>query len=105
MKLTKREIDELKNKCNIITDKQALKEKIADNLQKLRKENHFTQENVAEIFDITRQSASRHEQFSSRDMPDIVDLIKYAILYNSSVDYILGIDKNSLVNKNDETPL
>ena len=104
MKISEREIENLKNKCNIIiTDKQALKEIIADNLREIQKKKHLTQEVVAEIVGLTRQSVSRHEQMI--DIPDITNLIKYAILYDSSVDYILGIDKNSLVNKNDETPL
>ena len=73
MKISEREIENLKNKCNIIiTDKQALKEIIADNLRELRNKKHLTQEVVAEIVGLTRQSVSRHEQMI--DIPDITNL-------------------------------
>ncbi len=95
MKSSIKKINELKNKCNEIDiDKQTVKERIANNLHELRRKKKLSQEDVAEILEISRTSVGRHEQFSSPDIPSILHLLKYAKLYDSTLDYIAGSQKS-----------
>lgn len=91
---TNKELFELQEKCNeVFFNEQEMKELIANNLQRLRREKDYTQEEVAEILGISRTSVGRHEQYSSKDIPCVYHLVKYAKLYESSLDYIiLGIN-------------
>lgn len=64
---------------------------IAENLKRLRKERHMTQENVADALGISTQSVSKWEREES--YPDITLLPALANLYQTSVDTILGMEQ------------
>ncbi len=60
---------------------------LGDKLAKLRKENNYTQEQLADILDVSRQSVSKWE--SDLAYPETDKLIKLGELYNCSMDYLL----------------
>ena len=59
-------------------------------LAKLRKEYNYTQEQLAEILCVTRQSISKWE--SDIAYPEINKLIELGRLFNCSMDYLLKDD-------------
>ena len=61
-----------------------------EKLSRLRKEYNYTQEQLAEIFDVSRQSISKWE--SDISYPETDKLIKMAKLFECSVDYLLNDD-------------
>ena len=61
-------------------------------LRDLREDNDFTQVYIASYLNIKQNTYSQYEN-ESRQIP-INALIKLANLYNTSVDYILGITDN-----------
>lgn len=63
-----------------------------EKLQKLRKESNYTQEDLAEILKVSRQSISKWE--SDIVFPETEKLITLAKLYHCSVDYLLNPDNN-----------
>lgn len=60
---------------------------VGDKLAALRKQNNYTQEQLAEILNVSRQSVSRWE--SDLAYPETDKLIKLSQLYHCSVDYLL----------------
>lgn len=56
-------------------------------LAKLRKENNYTQEQLAEILNVSRQAVSKWE--SDVAYPETDKLLKIGELYNCSMDYLL----------------
>ncbi len=60
---------------------------IANRLQKLRKENGYSQEELADKLGISRQAVSKWERAESS--PDTDNLIVLAKLYNISLDELL----------------
>lgn len=73
---------------------------IANRLAKLRKEKGYSQEQLAEELDISRQAISKWERAEAS--PDTDNLIELAKLYNVSLDYLLCLDNedSKSVNKN-----
>ena len=69
-----------------------------EKLQKLRKSNNITQEQLSEILNVSRQSISKWE--GDLAFPETDKLIALAKIYNCSVDYLLNIEnnQNSLTN-------
>ena len=68
-----------------------------EKLSKLRKESNYTQEQLADILEVSRQSVSKWE--SDIAYPETEKLIRLAKLFDCSVDYLLKdeqTDKNSL---------
>ena len=61
---------------------------ISMNLKRLRKEHQYTQENVAEKINVSRQSIAKWE--SGESNPDIDSLIKLSNLYNVSLDNLVN---------------
>lgn len=59
-----------------------------DKLAKLRKDHNYTQEQLAEILDVSRQAISKWE--SGGAYPETDKLIKLAELYDCSVDFLLN---------------
>ncbi len=68
-----------------------------EKLSKLRKENNYTQEQLADILGVSRQSASKWE--SNMAYPETDKLICLARLFECSTDYLL---KDECVNKSGE---
>ncbi|MCL2015573.1 MAG: helix-turn-helix domain-containing protein [Defluviitaleaceae bacterium] len=64
---------------------------IEENLKNLRKQHKWTQEEVAEMINISPQSVSKWERGDT--LPDITMLPTLANLYAVSIDSIVGMDK------------
>ena len=79
-----------------------------EKLQSLRKENNYTQEELADIMSVSRQSISKWE--SDIVFPETEKLITLSKLYHCSIDYLLNEDNNErnanvvLVNKQETKP-
>ncbi len=58
-----------------------------EKLSKLRKEENYTQEQLADILEVSRQSVSKWE--SDIAYPETEKLVKLARIFNCSVDYLL----------------
>lgn len=60
---------------------------LGEKLSKLRKEHNYTQEQLAGIFEVSRQSISKWE--SDAAYPETDKLVRIAELYDCSLDYLL----------------
>ena len=60
---------------------------LGEKLTKLRKENNYTQEQLADIIGVSRQAISKWE--SDVSYPETDKLIKLGELYDCSMDYLL----------------
>lgn len=60
---------------------------LGEKITKLRKENNFTQEQLADIFGVSRQSISKWE--SDTAYPETDKLIRMSELFDCSLDYLL----------------
>ena len=60
---------------------------LGDKLSKLRKENNYTQEQLASVLGVSRQAISKWE--SDVTYPETDKLIKISELFNCSLDYLL----------------
>lgn len=76
---------------------------LGDKLAKLRKENNYTQEQLADILGVSRQSVSKWE--SDIAYPETDKLIKLGELYNCSMDYLLKDDVEDGVEKKQRAPV
>jgi len=64
--------------------------KTGEKISKLRKENNYSQEQLAEILDVSRQSVSKWE--SDISFPETDKLIQMSKIFNCSIDYLLKDD-------------
>lgn len=60
---------------------------LGNKLSKLRRENNYTQEQLADILGVSRQSVSKWE--SDAACPETEKLLRLGELYNCSMDYLL----------------
>lgn len=60
---------------------------LGDKLSKLRKEKNYTQEQLADILGVSRQSVSKWE--SDNAYPETDKLIRISELFGCSLDYLL----------------
>ena len=58
-----------------------------DKLSKIRKENNYTQEQLAEVLGVSRQAVSKWE--SDLTYPETDKLIRISELFHCSLDYLL----------------
>ena len=65
-----------------------------EKLQKLRKENNYTQEDLADILQVSRQSISKWESDSA--FPETEKLVALRKLYRVTIDYLLNEENNQL---------
>lgn len=70
---------------------------LGDKLTKLRKENNYTQEQLAELLGVSRQAISKWE--SNISYPETEKLIKLGELYGCSMDYLLKDGEETFVQK------
>ena len=63
-------------------------------LQDLRKEKNISQEEIAEVLNVSRQTISNWE--NSKSYPDLLILLKLCEIYNISLDNLLKDDKDLL---------
>lgn len=68
---------------------------LGEKLSKLRKENNYTQEQIADILGVSRQSVSKWE--SDIAYPETEKLIELGKLFDCSMDYLL---KENITDKN-----
>jgi len=66
----------------------------------IRKDNKMSQEDFAEIFNVTRQTISSWE--NSKSYPDIETLIKISDKFNVSLDFLLKGDKEMINEMNNQ---
>ena len=66
---------------------------IGKNIRKLRKERNLTQEELAELLNITSQAVSKWE--NGTGMPDISQIIPLASVFGVSTDILFGISDNN----------
>ena len=70
---------------------------MAERLQRLRKEHHFSQEQLAERLQVSRQAVSKWE--NGQTAPDLDNIIAMSNLYEVTTDYILiGRERSSKEN-------
>ena len=68
---------------------------MAERLQRLRKEHHFSQEQLAERLQVSRQAVSKWE--NGQTAPDLDNIIAMSNLYEVTTDYILiGKERDSV---------
>lgn len=67
---------------------------LGDKLSKLRKENNYTQEQLADILGVSRQAISKWE--SDVTYPETDKLIRICNLFQCSTDYLLIDESNSV---------
>lgn len=60
---------------------------LGENLKKLRKERNLSQEQLAEMLNVSRQAISKWE--SNKTYPDIENLVLLRNLFNVSLDYLI----------------
>ncbi len=64
-------------------------------LKALREKQHLSQKMVADRLGLTRATISAYER--NTKTPSVEMLIKLALLYHSSVDYILGLEDRTSI--------
>ena len=64
-------------------------------LKNLRKKKNLSQEQVAKRLNLTKSSISGYE--NNVITPSLEILKEFAILFNTSADYLLGLDKSESV--------
>ena len=69
--------------------------KLGDNIQKLRKDLKFSQEQLAEKIDVTRQTISNWELGETSPNPEQLKLLSKAL--NVSIDELLNNDVKSII--------
>ena len=71
---------------------------IADRIQYLRKQNGYSQEELADKVGVSRQAVSKWE--SEQSIPDLEKVIIMSELFEVTTDYILkGIEPVSITNR------
>jgi len=70
--------------------KEEIKMKFHDKLIKLRKNKGISQEELAEMMDVSRQAISRWELSST--LPDVPNLLKISEIFDVSADYLIRDD-------------
>lgn len=68
---------------------------IGEKLQQLRKDSNYTQEELADIMNVSRQSISKWE--SDVAFPETEKLITLSKLYQCTIDYLLNEDSDEKV--------
>lgn len=62
-------------------------------LKELREKKQLSQTDVAKRLDVTRSTVSGYE--CNTITPSLEQLVKLAVLYNTSLDYMMGMDNRS----------
>ncbi len=73
---------------------------LGEKLSKMRKDSNYTQEQLAEILGVSRQSISKWE--SDIAYPETDKLLELGKLFDCSMDYLL---KDDVIEKNGTPPL
>lgn len=73
---------------------------LGNRLKELRKENKYTQEDVAKKLGLTKSAYGYYEQ--EKTVPDAHTLSKLSNIFDVTTDYILGRTNNPKLTKKDE---
>ena len=65
----------------------------SENLKQIRKEHHLSQEELAELLDVSRQAVSKWEQ--GQGYPEVEKLLLLSSKLNVSLDALLSVEVNS----------
>ncbi len=60
---------------------------LGERIQNLRKENHHSQEELADMLGVSRQAISKWE--SNQAIPEVNNIIKLSEIYNVTADFLL----------------
>lgn len=66
-----------------------------EKLKTLREKHDFTQQYVADTIGVTRSAINRYENESMP--PSLTSIIKIAIMFNVSIDYLVGLNSKSFL--------
>ena len=72
---------------------------LGDKLSKLRKENNYTQEQIAAVLGVSRQAISKWE--SNITYPETDKLVRMSKLFHCTTDYLL-LDKDEMDTDEDQ---
>ena len=64
----------------------------SENLKQIRKEHHLSQEELAELLDVSRQAVSKWEQ--GQGYPEVEKLLLLSSKLNISLDALMSIERN-----------
>lgn len=76
--------------------------KVGERIKKLRNQYNLTQEELAERLGVQKNTVYRYE--NDLLTPSVDVFVKLAIMFNSSVDYLLGLGKESFLYLEEFTP-
>ena len=74
----------------------------AENLKQIRKEHHLSQEELAELLDVSRQAVSKWEQ--GQGYPEVEKLLLLAEKLNVSLDVLMSTGKSEETSKKENRP-
>ena len=66
-----------------------------ETLKNLRDKHNFTQQYVADTIGVSKSTINRYE--NNNMPPSLENIIKIAILFNVSIDYLVGLGKDSFL--------
>lgn len=69
-----------------------------ERLKKLRAKHHFTQQYVADKIGVTKGTINKYE--NGNMPPSLESLVNLSLLYNISLDYLVGIGKETYFHLN-----
>ena len=72
---------------------------LADKIIQLRKKNGWSQEELAEQMNVSRQAVCKWE--GAQSIPDINRLIQLSKLFNVSIDYLLKDEMEEIIHDTD----
>ena len=72
-----------------------MKYELAENIKKLRIQKHLTQKELGSKLGITTSTVASYE--SQDRLPSIAVLIKLSSVFNVSIEYLLGVNKNKTI--------
>lgn len=72
-----------------------MKYELAENIKKLRIQKHLTQKELGNKLGITTSTVASYE--SQDRLPSIAVLIKLSSVFNVSIEYLLGVNKNKTI--------
>ena len=72
-----------------------MKYELAENIKKLRIQKHLTQKELGSKIGITTSTVASYE--SQDRLPSIAVLIKLSSVFNVSIEYLLGVNKNKTI--------
>ena len=75
---------------------------IGKQLKHLRRAKAYTQQELADRLDVSKSAISAYEQ--DRKVPSLETLIQLATYFNVSVDYLLGVEQDTMLDLSGLSP-